>query len=76
MTKHKNPKYAAMRQRRSELGNLIHNLYGELKVELARDVQVAFLRYEGAVLQLLQDDLDAIDILVQRVEIEEGANDG
>ncbi len=68
MAEIKDPKYGAMRSKRAELSEAITGLYDDIDWEIAKKVQAAFLRYEGAVLEVMQDDLDAIDQLIARVE--------
>lgn len=67
------PKHEAMRSKRADLSRVIVELYDDVGDKAARRLQAAFLRYEGAVLELLQDDLNTIDELIKRVERTEGA---
>lgn len=66
------PKYETMRTARTVLRDAIEDLYQNNGTQppgdgTAKAVHAAFLHYEGAVLQLLQDDLEAMERLAFRV---------
>lgn len=68
--------YLNMRARRAELAETMQELYDLLGKEPANRVWVSFLHYEKAVLQVMQENLDAIDVLIQRVDEAEKTNSG
>lgn len=66
--------YLDVQTKRAQLAAAVDTLYGQIDSDYVRPVHNAFLKYEGAVLVVMQENLEAMETLIARVERAEALN--